>query len=215
MATRFYSTSDVAQMCNVHRNTIIAAIRQGKLRAFKTPGGHARIAHADLLSFCKERGLPISRQISRNDKVLIVDNDAAHARQVGQALEQLGYRVRIAEDIFEGGFLTAAFLPDILLLDLAVGDQVAERICRRIRRSKSTRSKVHILGLASKQGTTPNVLFEAGLDDVLQKPVETDRLKEHIVELCGSIDREIPIRDESQFELTSFNAVEAEAEAET
>ena len=202
MATKFYSTSDVAQMCNVHRNTIIAAIRQSKLRAYKTPGGHARIAHADLVAFCKERGLPISRQISRNDKVLIVGGNEAQRKQLVDTLEGRNYRVRAAEDLYEAGFLTVALLPDVLLLDLDQAGELAEAITQRIRRSKPTRNKIKILAFAATREAITNELFAAGVDDFLPGPIDTNLIMEHIVDLIGPIDRDIPIRDESQFELT-------------
>jgi two-component system, OmpR family, response regulator RpaA len=202
MATKFYSTSDVAQMCNVHRNTIIAAIRQGKLRAFKTPGGHARIAHADLVLFCTERGLPISRQISRNDKILIIDPDEAHRHSLGQSLAAKGYRVRGTGELYEAGFLTVAFLPDVLLLDLDFEGAVADAICLRIRQSKPTRDKVKILVMGRTRDSVTNELFAAGVDDFLPKPIDVAAATERIVELVGPIDGGIPIRDESQFELT-------------
>ncbi|MGE3854099.1 MAG: helix-turn-helix domain-containing protein [Planctomycetota bacterium] len=202
MATKFYSTSDVAQMCNVHRNTIIAAIRQGKLRAYKTPGGHARIAHADLLTFCKERGLPISQQVSRNDKVLIVSGNVARTGKMRDGLEAKNYRVRVAADLYEAGFLTVASLPDVLLLDLDFVGEFAESITQRIRRSKPTRNKIKLLAFANARDAITNELFAAGVDDFLAGPLDVDKLIEHVVDLVGPIDGDIPIRDESQLDLT-------------
>ena len=40
----YYSTSEVATLCRVHKNTIIAAINRGLLPASKTPGGHNRVS---------------------------------------------------------------------------------------------------------------------------------------------------------------------------
>lgn len=50
----YYTTSETARMCRVHRNTIIGAIRSGKLRANRTPGGHARIPVASIEEYERE-----------------------------------------------------------------------------------------------------------------------------------------------------------------
>ncbi len=203
MKRKFYSTSEVARLCNVHRNTIIAAIRQGKLLAYKTPGGHARIAHNDLVKFCKDRDLPISRSVSRNDKVLVFDKAPLVAEMLKAELERHQYRVKMARDAFEAGLLAVAFLPDILLLDLeAPGTQPAV-ICERLRKTKVTKD-VFILGMAAQPA--PGVVEAAyanDLDDLIERPFEMPELIKRVTDQVGGIDAEIPIKDESHFELPS------------
>ena len=205
MKRRFYSTSEVARMCNVHRNTIIAAIRQGKLPAFKTPGGHARISHHDLVRFCKERGLPIARSVSRNDKILVLDKDPFQGELLKGALEHLGYRVRQAVDGFEAGVLSTMFVPDVFILDLEAPSVNSELVCSRLRNTKVTQD-VFVLGIA--QQAAPGVVeraYAAGLDDLLERPFELPHLLDRITQQVGGIDVEIPIKDESHFELRALD----------
>jgi excisionase family DNA binding protein len=51
MERYYFTTNDIAQMCNVTRQTVINWIKNGKLKANLTPGGHRRVLREDLLAF--------------------------------------------------------------------------------------------------------------------------------------------------------------------
>ncbi|MFQ5855968.1 MAG: helix-turn-helix domain-containing protein [Anaerolineae bacterium] len=57
--TKPITTGTVARYCGVTRNGVIRWIRQGKLEAFRTPGGHYRIRKADFRAFLKKFGIPV------------------------------------------------------------------------------------------------------------------------------------------------------------
>jgi excisionase family DNA binding protein len=60
MIKYYFTTNDIAQMCNVTRQTVINWIKTGKLKANLTPGGHRRVLRDDLLSFFQENGMEVS-----------------------------------------------------------------------------------------------------------------------------------------------------------
>ncbi|NUQ35149.1 MAG: response regulator, partial [Planctomycetaceae bacterium] len=130
---KFYTTSDVAKICNVHRNTIIGSIRKGILKIYRTPGGHARIAREDLLEFCKRRNLPVAFNGTRNDKVLVVDDDPLLVKLIKVGLEKAGYRVMAAGNGYDAGFMTLDFRPDIMLLDIMLPDIDGDKVAQRVR----------------------------------------------------------------------------------
>lgn len=54
------TTGDVAQYCNVTRQSVVRWIKQGKLKPhYRTPGGHYRIREADFRSFLEQFEIPI------------------------------------------------------------------------------------------------------------------------------------------------------------
>lgn len=53
------TTSDVAHYCGVTRQGVIKWIKQGKLKAYTTPGGHYRIWKVDFRAFLEEHNLPV------------------------------------------------------------------------------------------------------------------------------------------------------------
>ena len=54
-----FSTHSAAKYCRVTPMTIIRWVEEGRIKAYKTPGGHRRIMRADLDDFCRTAGIPI------------------------------------------------------------------------------------------------------------------------------------------------------------
>lgn len=195
---KYYTTSDVAKICNVHRNTIIGSIRKGILKIYRTPGGHARIAREDLLEFCKRRNLPVSFGGSRNDKVLVVDDDPLLVRLIKAGLEKAGYRVVAAANGYDAGFMTLDFKPDVMLLDIMLPDVDGDKVAQRIRSSPQTEA-LPILGISAVTDQNKiDKLMEAGVNDFLPKPFEVSDLIKRIQKLIGTINTNIPIEQEAE-----------------
>jgi excisionase family DNA binding protein len=57
MGRYYFTTNDIAKMCNVTRQTVINWIKNGKLRANLTPGGHRRVLREDLVPFFESNQL--------------------------------------------------------------------------------------------------------------------------------------------------------------
>ncbi|MFH1847516.1 MAG: helix-turn-helix domain-containing protein [Candidatus Omnitrophota bacterium] len=54
-----FSTCQVAKITNVHHTTVFNWVKEGKINAYITPGGHRRIKKQDLLDFMKTYNIPI------------------------------------------------------------------------------------------------------------------------------------------------------------
>jgi len=73
-----FSTSEVAQYCHVTADTIRKWAEAGKIKVFKTPGGHRRIRREDLIRFLRENNMPIHEDLDNSgSRVLIVDDEKA------------------------------------------------------------------------------------------------------------------------------------------
>lgn len=185
--TKYYTTSEVAKICNVHRNTIIGAIRKGLLKIHRTPGGHARVSQEDLDDFCHRRSLPTTSLISRNNRILLIDADAQFVGTVSKALSDYEYQVEAARDPFMAGYLLGKFQPNVVLLELAIGDVKGESVCRSIRSLPKQRDTAVVGITASRDQDAIDSLVDSGVDDLLQKPFDVELLVERIVRLIGPV----------------------------
>jgi excisionase family DNA binding protein len=185
--TKYYTTSEVAKLCNVHRNTIIGAIRKGLLKIHRTPGGHARIAQDDLDDFCHRRSLPTTSLISRNNRILLVEEGAQHVSVLAQGLRVAGYLVETSSDPFAAGFLIAKFQPHVLLVSVSRPGDLGEEVCRRVRSLPKYR-ELPIIALSPQQEPeAARAATGAGADDVVPRPVELDVLVHHVIRLIGPV----------------------------
>src|SRR3989338_3058279 len=64
---KFYSTSEAAKMCEVSTGSIVRWVREGKLKAAMTGGGHHRIASEELVRFLTSLGMPLPLEITESE----------------------------------------------------------------------------------------------------------------------------------------------------
>ncbi|WP_460477652.1 MtrAB system response regulator MtrA [Brachybacterium huguangmaarense] len=106
-------------------------------------------------------------------RILVVDDDQAIAEMVGIVLRGKGFEVVTAPDGASALDLFERVRADLVLLDLMLPGMDGIEVCRELRR----RSGVPIIMLTARSDTSDVVEgLEAGADDYLTKPFETDEL---------------------------------------
>lgn len=100
-------------------------------------------------------------------RILVVDDEAALRRFVGDALRHHGYAVDEASTAEGALLLVAGNRPDVVLLDLGLPDLDGKEVVRRIRLTHA----MPILILSARDQEAEKVAaLEAGADDYLTKP---------------------------------------------
>jgi len=181
-----YTTHEVSGFCGVDLTTVINWIEEGKLPAYKTPGGHRRILKEDLILFLKKYKMPISRELDAGKKrILIVDDDQDVADFVKNALlsEDFDKEIATARDGFSAGKTVGTFGPDIVILDLMLPGLDGFEVCRNIRQDPKT-SHIKILAITGYD-TPENVekILRSGADAYLAKPFEMEDLLKEVKKL--------------------------------
>jgi len=49
-----YTTNEIANILNCSITSIVIWMKEDKLKGFKTPGGHRRVTHRNLVAFCEK-----------------------------------------------------------------------------------------------------------------------------------------------------------------
>jgi two-component system, OmpR family, response regulator MprA len=107
-------------------------------------------------------------------KVLIVDDEPAVRDALRRSLTFEGYGTELAEDGLDALEKTAAYEPDLVLLDVLMPRLDGLTVARRLRESGS---RVPILMLTARDTVGDRVTgLDAGADDYLVKPFELDEL---------------------------------------
>lgn len=181
-----YSTSDVAKYCHVTADTIRKWAEAGKIRVFKTPGGHRRIRRDDLLRFLRENNMPIHEDLGNAGvKILVVDDEKAVISVIRRFLEraQTPFQIEMAMDGFDAGQMVATFQPDIIFLDLRLPGLDGFEVTRRIKSNPDT-SHIHIIAMTGYyQGEVANRVLELGAVILLQKPFTPDDLRKALAKV--------------------------------
>lgn len=100
--TRLLTTGDVSNYCGASRMGVLRWIRQGKLKAHTTPGGHYRIRLADFRDFLERFDIPVDESFFAEvaNRVLVVTGDVATLGSIVEALSAMpeGYEIEVALD---------------------------------------------------------------------------------------------------------------------
>jgi excisionase family DNA binding protein len=171
-----FTIPQTARFCAVGRITVWRWVQSGKLKAWRTDGGHHRIHRDDIEAFLARKGMLTSRLPSRNPRILIVDDDATIRVVLSKSLSDHGYTTEMAADGFEAGIKVMRFRPDIILLDLIMPGMDGFMVCRQVKSSDAT-DWIKIVVLTG-YGTPENreQAINAGADGFLVKPVNEETL---------------------------------------
>lgn len=118
-------------------------------------------------------------------KVLIVDDQAASADAVSQALTPLGFEVWHALDGNTALLLAKEHAPDVILLDIRMPEMDGFEVCRRLKEDPETQllPVVFLTGLDSREVRLAGL--EAGATDFLSKPCDLVELEVRVRNLVS------------------------------
>lgn len=174
---RPYTTGEIASLCHVTINAVKKWIASGKLKAFRTPGGHYRVNREDFLEFLDKYKMEVRDELfPEKRKILIVDDEKDVVEFIKGALESMnnGYLIETAGDGYEALIKMGDFKPELLILDIRMPKIDGFEVCRRIKGDSSTRD-TRILAVSAYGAEDLDRIRLCGADNCLPKPI---RLKD-------------------------------------
>lgn len=189
--TRYLTTRGAAARLGVTVNAIKAWIREERLPALRTPGGHHRIAEPDLQAFQTHLAENSRGRASARPRILIVDDDDALLATLKDALEQVLPQASVASatDGYEALLKVGAFQPDVLVLDIRMPRLDGFEVCRRLKGRRETAGTRILTVTASPERQVREQILAAGADDFLEKPFAIEKFRSRVISL---LEREMP-----------------------
>lgn len=182
---RSYSTIEIAKRLGISLQTVQRWVDSGRLKAWKTPGGHRRIdAHsAELLFKAHEQTVgagaapdPGGAAEAKPLQVVIVDDDAMD-RELMSTLVQAALpdaQLRVAGNGFQGLVMIAKLAPDIVVTDVHMPHMDGFEMIRNVLADAQTRPKL-MIAVSAK---SPRELADFGQLPsevlLLRKPLERE-----------------------------------------
>jgi excisionase family DNA binding protein len=154
------TTGQAARHCQVSIPALKRWIRDGRLAAFKTPGGHCRIELEELQRFLRQYGMPLYPTSAPAIRILIVDDES--------------YIVDLFVDLL-------ATDPREFTLDTATDGYDA------LIKVGMFRPSLLILGITGYPPLIP-ALLEAGTDACLPKPLQFRHARHEVEYLLASLE---------------------------
>ncbi len=180
-----YTTFEAAKICHVTHHSIKNWIKQGLIKASRTPGGHYRILERDLDRFREKFDMFPREKGPLSKRIMVVDDDADALKLMENLLTDEGFELIPVSNATEVGLKASQMMPDLILLDFLMPELNGFEVCAALRDNELTRSiPIMAVTCLAKERDIERI-FECGADDYLAKPFKVDTLLEKVRELIG------------------------------
>jgi excisionase family DNA binding protein len=178
-AAAYCNTRQAAAMLGVSHRTVQLWVESGTLEAWKTAGGHRRIALASIERHVeRRRQAMLDRTAPARYKVLLVDDDASTMARYEGAMSSWDLPLDVVRvgNGFEALIRIGETRPHLLVGDLSMPGVDGLRMIRTLRASEAYRD----MAIVVTSGLDPATIRAMGLPDdipVLPKPVAPEALR--------------------------------------
>lgn len=185
----YYTTFQVARLLGVSAPTVVNWVKSGLLVAHRTPGGHRRIARADLVRFAEQHDYPVPGAAeagaetgpAAGRRILVVDDQREFCNVVRDFLQLRGdWRVETADSGFAAGLTVARFRPEVILMDILMPDMDGFEVIRMLKADAETREIPVIACTAVHDPAIRERVHREGFVGCLEKPLRLEGLAEAI-----------------------------------
>jgi excisionase family DNA binding protein len=180
-----FTTFEAAKICHVTHHSIKNWIKQGLIKASRTPGGHYRILEEDLDSFREKYDMFPRDKGPMKKRVMIVDDEPDALAMMENILMDEGFELIKVSNATEVGLRAAQLSPDLILLDFLMPEINGFEVSKALRNNELTRSIPIMAVTALTKEQDIERIFECGADEYLAKPFRIDQLLEKVRELIG------------------------------
>jgi excisionase family DNA binding protein len=183
-ADRLLTSHEVGELLQVNPSSVKNWVDEGRIAAFRTPGGHRRIRVADLVEFLDRHAMPIPRKLAAvgRKRMLIVDDDTIHLRALERRLKT--FRSRVQVELTDNGIdalvLVGSFKPHLVVLDVYMPELDGLEVCRRLKMRADTRSIGVVVTSAHLTKAIEENALAAGALLCAPKPIDIKILLEHL-----------------------------------
>ncbi len=185
----FFTTFEISQICEVNPTTVQNWVKEKKLKAYVTPGGHRRIRRQDLEEFLRKFGMPIPARIVRGlPYVLIVDDETVVRDLLTSVMKSGDIDVEVA---VAGGGVQALLMigerkPDLLILDIIMPDLDGFEVCRRLKETPATQGIKIVAITGDHNPAVRDSILKAGADLFCSKPLDVAQFRKDCLKLIRS-----------------------------
>ena len=185
----YYTTFKISRICGVNPTTVQNWVKENKLRAFQTPGGHRRVQREDLIAFLEKFHIPIPSELEQKaPMILIVDDEADILDLIGDLMEsgEKDVEVAKAQSGVEALLMIGERKPEMLILDLKMPGMDGYEVCRRLKSNPGTRN-IRIVSISGDHSpAVKERILETGADLFFTKPLDIVEFRKRCFKLLES-----------------------------
>ncbi len=171
--SRIYSSRKVGRLLKADPSSVNRWIDSGKLKAYRTPGGHRRVPEENLMDFLAECGMPVPDELKPQQlSVLLVDSDRQLMRSLRRSLSRArrGLQLETCASLHQALVFIGARRPDVVLWNLDMCPEEMVDVCQSIKATPETNGTTLVLHSGTRVGHLKKKLKAQGAGAVLTRP---------------------------------------------
>ncbi len=173
------STSDISTV------TVQRLLNNNKLKGFRTSeNAHWKIPRKELIKYMKKHNIPMEFLNGDIIKILVVDDEVSITQMIERTFKDIDkFQIETANSGFIAGTKLESFKPDVVVLDIFLGDMDGRELFDHIQDHPEF-NKVRVIGITgnlSQDEIQP--LLNKGFSSFLLKPFNMNKLKETILDV--------------------------------
>ena len=185
----FFTTFEISEICEVNPTTVQNWVKEGKLKAYATPGGHRRIRRQDLIRFMKAFGMPIPAELNGPASyIIIVDDEKEMVDLLTEVMLSGAEEIEVsgAQNGVDALLMIGERNPDLLILDIMMPGMNGIEVCQKLKSGGSTRNLKIVAITGDHDPTTRDRVLTAGADLFFAKPFDMVRFRADCIQLMNA-----------------------------
>ncbi|MBI3179165.1 MAG: response regulator [Deltaproteobacteria bacterium] len=174
------SSHQVGMILQVNPSSINKWVNDGRIHAFRTPGGHRRIKAVDLLAFLSKHAIPVPAPLmsAAQRRVLVVDDDKKQLNAVERLFKPYEQRVDLVlvDNGIDAMVTVGAWKPHMVIIDVFMPNLDGVEVCRRLRAIEETNKIITVVMTGQLTPELEKQAKQAGARRVVAKPVNVTDL---------------------------------------
>jgi len=185
----FLTTFEISEICEVNPTTVQNWVKEGKLKAHSTPGGHRRIRREDLIEFMKEFDLPIPAVLAEPPPyIMIVDDEIDILDMLADLMRSGEEELEIArtQSGVDALLMIGERKPDLLILDIMMPGMNGMEVCKRLKSGAATRNLKIVAITGDHDPAVCERVLAVGADLFFVKPFDMFQFRTECMNLMNS-----------------------------
>jgi len=185
MKKELFTAPEIAKICRTSRQNVNIWINKGVLKAFRpTDTAVWKVTRKDLITFMEERGYPLEFLNDDKIRILVVDDEKNITSLISRVLEkERNLKIDVANSGFKAGAKLTEFKPDIVILDIILGDIDGREFFRHIKEDPELKD-IKVIGISGKiDPSEEQSLLNMGFCAFIRKPFIINKIKDTIFKL--------------------------------
>ena len=170
----------VGSLLQVNPSSVNKWIKDGRIPAFRTPGGHRRIRASDLVAFLNQHSMPIPQQLVEAGKrrLLVVDDDSKQLSALQRLLKPYDSRLTLClvNNGIDALVQVGSFKPHLILLDVYMDEIDGIEVCKRLKENPDTSHIKVVIASGQMNDEIRSQATSVGAALSLSKPVDINNI---------------------------------------